>query len=70
MGGGSESRRVALTRKQTLRGGSGALEVGDLRLVEDGSERSGALVSDEVGFETARDAWEQARVNGQRQGPE
>ena len=42
----------ALTRKQTLGGGS-ALEVSDLRLVEDGSERSGTLGSDLVVFETA-----------------
>ena len=34
-------------------GGSGALEVGDLRLVEDCSERSDALVSDVVVSETA-----------------
>ena len=32
--------------------GAGALEVGDLRLL-DGSERSGALGSDIVAFETA-----------------
>ena len=44
MGGG--------TQKQTLRGG-GALEVGDLRLIEDGSKRSGALGSDAVACETA-----------------
>ena len=43
MGGG--------TQKQTLRGG-GALEVGDLRLIEDGSKRSDALVSDAVDSET------------------
>ena len=42
----------ALTRKRTLWGGS-ALEVGDLRLVEDGSQRSGALGSDVVDSETA-----------------
>ena len=41
----------ALTQKQTLRGG-GALEVGDLRLIEDGSKRSGALGSDGVDSET------------------
>ena len=43
----------ALTRKQTLFGGGGALEVGDLRLLEDGSERSDALVSDAIVSETA-----------------
>ena len=42
----------ALTQNQTLWGG-GALEVGDLRLVEDGSERSDALASDVVASETA-----------------
>ena len=42
----------ALTQKQTL-WGSGALEVGNLRLVEDGSQRSGTLASDVVEFETA-----------------
>ena len=42
----------ALTRKQTL-GGGGALEVDDLRLVEDGSKRSSALSSDVVESETA-----------------
>ena len=44
----------ALTQKQTLRGG-GALEVGDLRLLEDSSERGGALVPNLVANETARD---------------
>ena len=42
----------ALTQKQTLWGG-GALEVGDLRFVEDGSQRSGTLGSDVVASETA-----------------
>ena len=41
-----------LTRKRTLWGG-GTLEVGDHRLLEDGGERGGALVSDPVAFETA-----------------
>ena len=53
----------ALTQKRTLWGG-GALEVGDLCLLEDSSERGGALVSDAIVPETARDGWEQARVNG------
>ena len=44
----------ALTRMRTLWGG-GALEGGDLRLLEDGSEREGALVSDVVVPDTARD---------------
>ena len=47
-------RRVkwALTRKRTL-WGSGALEVIDLRLLEDGGERSGALGSDFIVPESA-----------------
>ena len=47
----------ALTQKRTLSGG-GALEVGDLRLLENGSERGGALVSDPIGPKTARDGWD------------
>ena len=42
----------ALTQKRTLWGG-GALEVGDLCLLEDGGERGGALGSDVVAPETA-----------------
>ena len=34
-------------------GAASALEVGDLRLLEDGSQRSGALGSDVVAAETA-----------------
>ena len=46
--------------KATTFGGSGALEVGDHRLLEDGSERGGALVSDVVVPDTAReDGWGQ-----------
>ena len=40
-----------MANKKKLWGG--ALKVGDLRLVEDGSERSGALGSDAVESETA-----------------
>ena len=40
--------------KANTRGG-GALEMGDLRLLEDGCERGGALVSDIIVPETARD---------------
>ena len=43
----------ALTRKRLLSGG-GALKKDDLRLLEDGSERGGALVSKVVEAETAR----------------
>ena len=55
MSGGSERAGAcqwALTQRGTLWGG-GAPEVGDHRLVEDGSERNGALVSDVVASETA-----------------
>ena len=44
----------ATLRGQTLRGQRGALEIGNLRLVEDGSERSGALVSNNVAVETTK----------------
>ena len=48
--------------------GGGALELGDLRLLEDGSERRGTPVSDVVAFETAseveREWWESKHVNG------
>ena len=47
-----EACQWALTRKRTV-WGSGALEVGDLRLLEDGSECGGTLVSDVVAVETA-----------------
>ena len=47
---------MALTEKRTLSGG-GALEVGDHRLLEDGSKRRGALGSDAVVPDTARDGW-------------
>ena len=48
--------------------GGGALELDDLRLLEDSSERGGALGPDVVPRETAR-GWagavrEQVRVNG------
>ena len=51
MAGGEECQR-ALTQKRTLRGG-GALEIGDLRLLENSSERGGALGPDVVPIETA-----------------
>ena len=54
----------ALTGKQTFGGGS-ALEVGDLRLSEDSSQRSGALGSEEVAFETASEGHD---GNGERVG--
>jgi hypothetical protein len=46
----------ALTQKKTLWGG-GALQVGDLRLLEDGGERGGALITDIVVVETASEGW-------------
>ena len=42
----------AITKRQR------ALQVGYLCLVEDGSERRGARVSDEVPLETASEGWE------------
>ena len=50
--------------------GDGPPQVGDLRLLEDGSERGGALVSDRVVSETASEGLgarmvrEYRRVNG------
>ena len=38
--------------------GGGALELGDLRLLEDCGERGGALGSDAVAFETASEGWD------------
>ena len=46
----------ALTQKQTFWGG-GALEAGNLRLVEDGSQRSGTLGSDAIAPETASEGY-------------
>ena len=43
-----------LTQKRTLSGG-GALQFGDLRLLEDGGEHGGALGSNVVAGEAARD---------------
>ena len=43
---------MGVDRKVSTRGG-GALQVGDLCLVEDGSERSDAPVSDSIVAETA-----------------
>ena len=52
-GAGGEVRRVSLgadTKANTW--GSGSLEVGDLRLLEDGGERRGALISNLILSET------------------
>ena len=53
-----------LTEKRTLRGG-GALQFLDLRLLEDGGERGGALGSDLVSRDTASDGQD---GNGERVG--
>jgi len=47
---------VGIAQKRTLwrRGARGALQVGDLRFAEDGSEFSGAFGSDAIIPETAR----------------
>ena len=50
------SLSAALTQKRTLQGG-GLLQFGDLRLLEDGSERRGALDSDHVAPDTAKHRW-------------
>ena len=55
-------------RKRTLSGRS-APEMGDLCLLEDGSERGGALGSNPVAFKTASEGWgedvvREWRVNG------
>jgi hypothetical protein len=55
----------ALTQKQPLWGG-GAPQVGDLRLLEDGGERGGALVSDLVIYETANKGWDVGMVGESR----
>ena len=45
-----------MTQKQT-RWGGGAPQLGDLRFLEDGGERRGALVSDAVPLQTASEGW-------------
>ena len=50
----------AFTERQTL--GGGALEVGDVCLVEDGSEREGALGSDAIAFKTASEGQDGRQV--------
>ena len=57
-GGSVRKCERALTQKRTL-WGHGVLEIGDLSLLEDGSERGGALDSDGIALETARDGWGQ-----------
>ena len=60
---GGEPCQWALTQKRTLWGG-GALQLLDLRLLEDGGERGGALDSDVVAPETASEGqdWNGERV--------
>ena len=43
--------------RKTIFWGGGALEVGDLRFVQNGSERSGALGSDAIAQETATEGY-------------
>ena len=52
----SQMCQRALTQKQML-GAGGALELGDLGLLEDGHELCDALVSDPVALETAKEGW-------------
>ena len=54
----------ALTQKRTL-WGWGALELGDLRLLEDGGELRGTLGSDVVEAEPVNKRWSE---NGQKSG--
>ena len=44
---------TGVDRKAKTLSGGGALQVGDHRLLEDGCEREGALVSDAVVLDTA-----------------
>ena len=48
---------AGIDRKANTVGRGGALQVGDLRLLEDGGERGGAVVSDRVASETASEGW-------------
>ena len=54
-----------LTQNQTLSGG-GAPEVGDLHLVEDDSERSGALVANVIARETESEGQSTGTLRRQR----
>ena len=64
---GGEPCQWALTENRA-RSGGGAPQGGNLRLIEDGSERGGALVSDLVAPNTASEGQdgngESTRVNG------
>ena len=56
-----------MTQKRCEHSGGGALQVGDLRILEDGGERGGALGSDVIESETVRDGGSEiagACVNG------
>ena len=64
----SQMCQRALTKRRTL-WGCGAPQVRDLRLLEDGFERGGTLISDVVAFETASkgqggEVKDYRRVNG------
>jgi len=58
VGSGSVKMGADSARKRTL-WGSSAPEMGDHRLLEDVSKRGGALDSDVIVTETARDGWRQ-----------
>ena len=47
--------------KANTPGAGGALELGDLRLLQDGGECSGALGSDVIAEETASEGWDGKR---------
>ena len=61
----SAGARQQAADKRAILWGGGALEVGDLRLLEDGSERGGALGSDVVARNTANEGQD---GNGERVG--
>jgi len=58
---------AGIDRKQTLWGG-GAPQIGDLRLLEDGGERGGTLISDAIFIEAVSEGQSrelrERRVNG------
>ena len=62
-------REACLNGQTRTRSGGGALQGGDLRLLEDGGERGGTLVSDVVAADAASEGQdgnvrEYRRVNG------
>ena len=59
---GTKVNVLAFERNMQRKEGSSALEVGDLRLVENGSERGGALGADVVASETASEEYRMGTV--------